>query len=186
MTTEQRLERLERQNRWMRRIGAVAVAVAAAVFLIGQGKEKPGVIEASKFVLVNADGAIRAVLESVNSNSGPAELTLFDNEGKRVALTAGTQGASGIYLFGKKGVRAGLAVGSDADEAELVIIDKDNTPRVQLGCWLTGSPALMFRDRDEKVRAWFYLERPPHNPKEDPAIKLLRKDGKVIWKAPGD
>ena len=40
MTTEQRLERLERQNRWMRRIGAVAVAVAAAVFLIGQGKTR--------------------------------------------------------------------------------------------------------------------------------------------------
>jgi len=39
MTTEQRLERLERENRWMRRIGAVGVAVAA-VFLIGQGKEK--------------------------------------------------------------------------------------------------------------------------------------------------
>ena len=31
MTTEQRLERLERENRWMRRIGAVAVVVAAAV-----------------------------------------------------------------------------------------------------------------------------------------------------------
>ncbi len=40
MTLEQRLERLERENRWMRRIGAVAVAVAAAVFLIGQGKAK--------------------------------------------------------------------------------------------------------------------------------------------------
>jgi hypothetical protein len=40
MTTEQRLERLERENKWMRRIGVVAVAVAATVFLIGQGKEK--------------------------------------------------------------------------------------------------------------------------------------------------
>jgi len=41
MTTEQRLERLERENRWMRRVGAVAAAVAAAVFLVGQGEEKP-------------------------------------------------------------------------------------------------------------------------------------------------
>jgi len=41
MTTEQRLERLERKVRWMRRIGAVGVAVAAAVFLVGQGKEEP-------------------------------------------------------------------------------------------------------------------------------------------------
>jgi hypothetical protein len=31
MTTEQRLEKLERQNRWMNRIGAVGVAIAIAV-----------------------------------------------------------------------------------------------------------------------------------------------------------
>ncbi len=37
MTTEQRLERLERKVRWMRRIGAVAVAVAAA---LGSGYEQ--------------------------------------------------------------------------------------------------------------------------------------------------
>jgi hypothetical protein len=35
MTLEQRVEKLERENRWMRRIGAVGVAVAAAVFLEG-------------------------------------------------------------------------------------------------------------------------------------------------------
>jgi hypothetical protein len=33
MTTEQRLERLELQNRWMRRIGAVGVAVAVCSLL---------------------------------------------------------------------------------------------------------------------------------------------------------
>ena len=40
MTIEQRLERLERQNRWMKRGGAVAVALVAAVFLMGQAKPK--------------------------------------------------------------------------------------------------------------------------------------------------
>ena len=40
MTMVQRLEKLERQNKWMKRIGAVAVALVAAVFLMGQGKEK--------------------------------------------------------------------------------------------------------------------------------------------------
>jgi hypothetical protein len=32
MTTEQRLVRLERENKWMRRIGAVGLALVAAVF----------------------------------------------------------------------------------------------------------------------------------------------------------
>ena len=33
MSVEERLERLERQNMWMRRLGAVGVALVAAVFL---------------------------------------------------------------------------------------------------------------------------------------------------------
>ena len=37
MSVEERLERLERQNKWMRRLGAVGVAFVAVVFLMGQG-----------------------------------------------------------------------------------------------------------------------------------------------------
>ena len=39
MTTEQRIERLERENRWIRRGGAVLFAVVAAVVLVAQGKD---------------------------------------------------------------------------------------------------------------------------------------------------
>jgi len=43
MTTEQRLERLERENRWMRRIGAVGlvlvvVSLAGFVYLLSRGR----------------------------------------------------------------------------------------------------------------------------------------------------
>ena len=41
MMTEPRSGRLERDHRWMRRIGAVGVAVVAGVLLMGQGKEEP-------------------------------------------------------------------------------------------------------------------------------------------------
>ena len=40
MSVEERLEHLERRVQWMRRLGAVGVALVAAVFLMGQGKEK--------------------------------------------------------------------------------------------------------------------------------------------------
>ena len=39
MSVEERLEKLEQQNRWMKRIGAVAGALVAAVVLMGQGKD---------------------------------------------------------------------------------------------------------------------------------------------------
>ncbi|MHC5052644.1 MAG: hypothetical protein ACYTGK_18790, partial [Planctomycetota bacterium] len=63
MTTKQRLERLERESRWMRRVGAVAVAVAATVFLIGQGKDKqlPD-LEVRSLTVKDKDGKVRVLL----------------------------------------------------------------------------------------------------------------------------
>ncbi len=40
MTIEQRLAKLERQNRWMKRGGGLMLAAIACVVLIGQGKAK--------------------------------------------------------------------------------------------------------------------------------------------------
>jgi hypothetical protein len=87
MNLEQRLERLERENRWMRRIGAVGVAVVAAVFLIGQGKDKelPDLEVRSLKVKDNA-GKVRAVLAS--DTDGTVYLRLRDKDGKpRAGLT---------------------------------------------------------------------------------------------------
>ncbi|MHC4136999.1 MAG: hypothetical protein ACYS0K_18740, partial [Planctomycetota bacterium] len=60
MTTEQRLERQERENRWMRRIGMLAAAVAAAVLLAGQGKdEKLPDLEVQSLQVKDKDGRER-------------------------------------------------------------------------------------------------------------------------------
>ena len=84
MTTEQRLERLERENRWMRRIGAVGVAVAATVFLIGQGKI-PGTIEAREFVLRGDKGERLGSLQAGKKRWG---LRLLDGAGNTVVSLA--------------------------------------------------------------------------------------------------
>jgi hypothetical protein len=57
MTLEQRVRKLERENRRMRRIAAVAVAVVAVVVLVGQGKEEklPDLVVRS--LTVKADSA---------------------------------------------------------------------------------------------------------------------------------
>ncbi len=78
MTTEQRLERLERQIRWMRRIGAVGVAVAAAVFLIGQGKDKePPDLEVRSLKVVDNKGMVHA---KISHHKGRGVLTLRGRE----------------------------------------------------------------------------------------------------------
>ncbi len=41
MTIEQRVAKLEKQNRWMKRGGGLALAAVACVVLMGQGKAEP-------------------------------------------------------------------------------------------------------------------------------------------------
>ena len=65
MTVEQRVERLERQNRWMKRLVAVTLAVMAAVVLVAQGKSPPEEIQAKRFVLKVDKDKYRAALGPV-------------------------------------------------------------------------------------------------------------------------
>ena len=60
---EERLSRLERENRRMKQAGVIALFVIAAVVLMGQLTGKAGkVIEAEKFVVKDRFGKIRAEL----------------------------------------------------------------------------------------------------------------------------
>jgi hypothetical protein len=72
MTTDQRLERLERQNWWMKVAVASMAVVLAVVFLIAAGqdeeKDKPKVLEevrAKRFVAVDESGRETVVIGSL-------------------------------------------------------------------------------------------------------------------------
>ena len=80
MTVEQRLEKLERQNKWMRRIASVAVALVAAVFLMAQGKEKelPD-LEVRKLTVKGKDGRTTNVVGGIMTPSFVAYLAAAPN-----------------------------------------------------------------------------------------------------------
>jgi hypothetical protein len=116
MTTEQRLERLERENKWMRRIGAVAVAVFAAVFLMGQDKAKdlPD-LEVRSLVVKDKDGRIRARLGMSRKLHKPGDpflqgapvdypsLVMFDKHGrKQLSLGARVIPSLAMYNFNEQ------------------------------------------------------------------------------------
>ena len=92
-TLARRLDRVERENRWLKRWGALALAVMAAVVLMGQatGSKVAKVVEAERFVVRDASGNTRAVLGSTvleTTQTGavekrpPSSLVLFDKNGK--------------------------------------------------------------------------------------------------------
>ena len=95
MTIEQRVEKLERQNRWMRRIAVLVVVVAGAVLYVTKDKRLP-ILEVSAV--------------QVSGSERDAELVRMIGVGKtRVLLTP-----SGITFYdGKGNIRASLGVYAD-------------------------------------------------------------------------
>jgi hypothetical protein len=163
MTTEQRLARLERQNRWMRRIGAVAVAVAAAVFLVGQGKENPRVVEAEKFVLLDLEGRERAVL-------GVARI------GRKKPHSAAT-----LMFKDKQGARTAHLIGGSAPSLAL----ERPESHVSLSVGVLGNPSLSWGwGRLGSMTGRILSVRMVNS--DYPKMSFYNKAGNVIWQAPKD
>ena len=115
MTTEQRLERLERENRWMRRGGAVCVvllgfAVVAAVFQIVKKATDLPDLEVRSLHVMDGHGKIRVRLGT--GSDGRPVLALFDKDGNpRVGLATVADGSPSLRLFDRnKRTRAALGV----------------------------------------------------------------------------
>ncbi len=168
MTTEERLERLEREltlakrnNRWLLAAAGIVVLmlVLARTFswtentAQAQGKgSKPKVVAANEFVLEDEMGRRRAVLEA---HKGRALLAMMDENGKiRISLDA-LNSEPGLSLFGEEfDVRA--MFGIQEKDPGLVLWDESNNPRFVLAL-------------DKKL---------------GPTLKIMGEKGKPVWSAP--
>ncbi|HLY61934.1 MAG TPA: hypothetical protein VKV95_14405 [Terriglobia bacterium] len=79
----ERLEKLERQNRKLKRAGALALATVAAVVLMGQAVPKSHIVEAEEFVARDSSGKIQATLNAngLMFTAGNAKFTLLNRSG---------------------------------------------------------------------------------------------------------
>lgn len=109
-TVEQRVTRLERQNRRLK-LGMVAVmAVVAGLVCLAATEPAAKLVRAERFQVVDAQGVVRADL-GVVAGAGTG-LTLYDpNGGERAGLGVNSNGGTGLRLIDKAGrSRIGLAV----------------------------------------------------------------------------
>ncbi len=157
MDLEQRLVRLERGNRRMKRIGAFVLLTAAVVLLSGQAKGKDlQHLEVRSLTLKDKDGKTRAYLGTGADAPG---LLLFDRDGKmRAGFSVAADGSPALALYYRDGMRARLSLLTDGSPA-LALWDKGGHMRAVLNVDAEGSPRV--RLFDTKV------------PK-----------GEVIWQAP--
>ena len=89
----QRLDRLEKENRRMKRIGALVAVGIAAVVLMGQARSSKvaKVIEAEKFVLRDTSGQVGAILFTVDEGSPHLE---FRDKKRNLRITLGVMSST--------------------------------------------------------------------------------------------
>jgi len=186
-----RLDRLERENRRMRRAGGVLLAGLAALVLTGQALPAgaPRVVEAELFVLRDSGGSTRAVLHT--QADGSPSLDFRDAAGRpRASLgvqgdaahfgLTGTSGKGGTFLRTQANGRPSLILAdangtrratlflSDDGSATLAFSDRQRASRVVLNALENGPLGLWLYDADGRLRTLLDLE-----PDGSPALALF-------------
>ncbi|MHC4342940.1 MAG: hypothetical protein ACYSX0_22350 [Planctomycetota bacterium] len=172
MNTEQRLAQVELQLRWLKRLGALAIAVGAVVVLVGQG---------------GANGKVELGLPNLKAKS----LHVLDVAGNHLAMLP-PSGHFGLLIGDDSGqdfegrIFLGLMDARTANQklhrtANLMLHDKTGLLSCLLEVGDDGSPYFMFRDKKGRERMELLLRADGA-----PSLIFKDKDGKVIWKAPGE
>ena len=209
-----RVDRLERGNRRLRRFGLFAFLGVGFLVVMGQTSSGivPEVIEAKRFVvkdaggrnlaalgtdrdgapllvLTNLDGGLGATLE-VTAARRPT-LTLYDRDShSRAIMSVDSEGSPSLSLNDKTGTpRVCLAVATQGSGG-LVLYGDKNTARASLGLGTSWSPYLVFMDDGGNIRtALGHADAlPPALTKtfrlDDYSMTLLNAKGGMVWSAP--
>ncbi len=155
MTIEQRVAKLEKQNRWMKRVGELALAAVACVVLVGQGKAKE--------------------LPDLEVRS----LTVKSKGGKELAFLGADVGWTALLRFTSKDGRHQARLGTTLNGMPSLYLG-DNAIRAQVSLGLTpkGSPGFAVRDKNGVNRLVLGVGRDG-----SVFLKLLDAKGNVVWRA---
>ena len=165
-TVTQRLDRLDRENRWWKALGVVAVAALGLFVMTGAIWSKvPDEVKARKFVLIGEEGKKRGVWWGHDSVSN---LDLLDKDGREVVIRLSVNPLYGaeVSLGRVRGERlALLAMGADGSPY-LRLKDKN------------GFSAVLGSTNLKQAQTGVIEKRPASS------LVFLNKDGEVVWKAP--
>ena len=167
-----RLERVEKENRRLKRAALGILVLAGAVLLMGQARPDR-TIEAQKFVLKDATGKARAVLGMF---AGRPTLSLYDAQGFPVVSLAGEEGAQ--LVVSRTGGQELIQIGSFGKGTFGVAIYGKDTGgplgrvRAALGV-VKGTPGLDLYGEDPTASADLSVQS------SGPSLTLSHSDGYI-------
>jgi hypothetical protein len=179
----ERVDKLEAQNRRLRRGGLATLILLSAFILMGQTPPSPRVIEAERFVLKDSDGNVRGWMGTIGKGS---ELTLGNANAQPMMRLIVSTNASDLHFFGSR--KSGMNLGLDSGSPGISMIGEDGNGGARI---TFKEPGPSFTVEDAKgfsaIVGATKLEELKHR-KSDlssaASIILLDKDKNVIWQTP--
>jgi hypothetical protein len=158
----ERLERLERQNRLLRRAGVVGLFLVGSLLWMGQTRPAR-ILEAQKFVLRDANGKRQAEFGQVD---GWPALVFLDSAG-RISLLLGIEsGEPHVVIYGTAAEQV-VSIKRSASGASLSLHDTSGNPRLNLSVGVNG-PAVGLLSKSGEAKSAVGL-----TPGEEPFIHLF-------------
>ena len=200
MTLEQRVGRLETQNRWAKGAASILFGCCAAGILMAQGSPKQEPLSAAAISLVDETG--KEHLWIGRDKDGRTQVALKWKEGEGLSLVTKPGASSSVHL---KGVSASAEVITSAGSSMMLQSRKGaKTAMAWLKCEPTGVVKLDLLHLGPRKNAqiaigidqngipYFRIEDSRGNDlvkltleeDESPSLTFYDKKGKVIWKAP--
>jgi hypothetical protein len=197
MQTEEllaRINRLEKQSRWMQGIGLLAIALFVGGCL--SRAAVPNEVRARQFVLVDESGKTRGMflvnkdgplLTLCDENkterllaglwSGTPSLVVNDESGKSRGAFGISKGGVGLQLYGENGNQRGVFSVAN-DQPQLALFDENEKQR---GLFMVGKggPALLLHDENDQLRGVFAVLK-----KLGPDLVLFHEDGNPLFRTP--
>lgn len=151
MTIEQRINRLERQNRRLKLGGMFLLLGIGAVFLMGQANGEPGNLIVRSLKVVDDGGQVRLLLQGTGN-----QLTTWDqNGGPRIRLWGHDGAGTRLELndgFGRTKIMLSVMDTDGLSAARAVLSDSKGIARAGISVWKKGS-SVWINDENERKRA---------------------------------
>ena len=172
----QRLNQLEQEARWWRRVAAVPLLLAAAVGLLGQSAPRSTRPEAESCVVRDAEGNVRAQLRILPG--GQVGLVFLDGENHaRLHLTMNPDDSTSLQMFdGATAQRLTMRVDGEASRFSLSTPDQGRA----LFLFVTQKTSTGLALNRAKAPRTYPIAR--GDGQSD--MRVRGTDGKAIWKAP--
>jgi hypothetical protein len=168
-----RLERLERELVWWRRVGITALACAGLFGVVAATvTTSPDQVKTRRLVITDADGRGRAVF-TVDENDH-TRLSMADRDGVTSADITVIPGQSATLSIAHAGAQAQLATAGDGGQLSVGAAGQRG--------WLVAAPGgatLGLGTDTGKPRVSLAT-----SPSLSPSLQLSDPDGNAVWKAP--